>query len=639
MANLITSKQDHIERTNEWKARIDDMEYFSAKGNFFSGDRRQIKNVDIHTKYDRFIEFTREWMFGILTNDQKLVSVINPSEFGGFQFKRNQLGDNWWKNAIKAGSGKAVADGLPSGTHTADADKDKIYDKFMPAYRALRDSFEKRRWYEWIFNHAQYTAERDAMKAIRGVMMSLTGDNRDAFDANYNAYHEQVNLSDVVEDNPDVIENDVVGKEKIEINENDLQANVNKEQKMLDKTDKIVNAEMFHTEYNAKLNKLIDQIVDISKLDPKTIMPQTHRFNDVYPRLVQRLADDAMNISYQYDNLKENGAGTAEITNMIKENAKDMFKNAFLRLDINLPLKERILVAQFITDQILVSATPAGFEAEKFGRFANMYALRSPGCVKDAITELATKLNNAELNEKADAVIEEIKKDVLTMEIDKTNEVVNCVKFYTDYTESLNSIIDQAAKISKLDTQKLMPEADRFEKVYNSLISGLGEDALNISYQCDKLIYKDAKTPELANVFKNGAKEMFKNAFMKLTPINLPVKEQIEVAQIITDRVLMSATSAGFDSATFGRYTNMYALRSPKFIKDVIIELGTELNNSDMIDNADTIVADVRSEMLEDEIDLLEESILSDDSVSENAQEFIHDNEDYDKDYSSHINI
>lgn len=637
MANLITSKQDHIERTNAWKARIDDMEYFPGKAGFFSLERRQNKNVDINAKYDRFIEFTREWMYGILTNDKELGNVINASEFGGFAFKRNQFADNWWNLAIKAGSGKSVTDGLPSGTHTSDADKDKIYDKFMPAYRALRDSFEKRRWYEWFTNHAQYTAERDAMKAIRGIMMSLTGDNREAFDTNYIAYHENVDLNDVLADNPEAIDKDAVEKEQMVIHEEELHANVHKEPNMFDKTDKIVNAEMFHTEYNAKLNKLIDQIVDISNLDPQTIMPQARRFNDVYPRLVQKLADDAMNISYQYDNLKENGASTAELTNMIKENAKDMFKNAFLRLDINLPLKERILVAQFITDQILVSATPAGFEAEKFGRFANMYALRSPGCVKDAIAELAIKLNNAELNEKADAVIEEIKKDVLTMEIDKTNEVVNCEKFYTDYTESLNSIIDQAAKISKLDTQKLMPEADRFEKVYNSLISGLGEDALNISYQYDKLIYKDAKTPELANVFKNGAKEMFKNAFMKLTPINLPVKEQIEVAQIITDRVLMSATSAGFDSATFGRYTNMYALRSPKFIKDVIIELGTELNNSDMINNADAIVEEVRNEMLEDEVDLLEESILLDDD--DNVSEFIQGDEGEEKDNSVQINV
>ena len=36
MANLITSKQDHIERTNQWKARIDDMEYFTVKAGFFN---------------------------------------------------------------------------------------------------------------------------------------------------------------------------------------------------------------------------------------------------------------------------------------------------------------------------------------------------------------------------------------------------------------------------------------------------------------------------------------------------------------------------------------------------------------------------------------------------------------------------
>ena len=49
MANLITSKQDHTERTNEWKARIDDMEYFIVKGDFLSLNRRQNKNVDVNT--------------------------------------------------------------------------------------------------------------------------------------------------------------------------------------------------------------------------------------------------------------------------------------------------------------------------------------------------------------------------------------------------------------------------------------------------------------------------------------------------------------------------------------------------------------------------------------------------------------
>jgi hypothetical protein len=153
-------------------------------------------------------------------------------------------------------------------------------------------------------------------------------------------------------------------------------------------------------------------------------------------------------------------------------------------------------------------------------------------------------------------------------------------------------------------------------------------------------IRREYKGQQVFSVYRpshvlEGAKEMFKNAFMKLTPINLPVKEQIEVAQIITDRVLMSATAAGFDSATFGRYTNMYALRSPKFIKDVIIELGTELNNSDMIDNADAIVEEVRNEMLEDEVNLPEESFLLED---DNVSEFIQD-EDYEKNRSSQIDI
>ena len=50
-----------------------------------------------------------------------------------------------------------------------------IYNMFMPTYFAIKEKFEKRWWIEWIFNHKQYVAERDSLKAMDGLFRELTG--------------------------------------------------------------------------------------------------------------------------------------------------------------------------------------------------------------------------------------------------------------------------------------------------------------------------------------------------------------------------------------------------------------------------------------------------------------------------------
>jgi hypothetical protein len=50
-----------------------------------------------------------------------------------------------------------------------------VYDMFIPTYHAIKEKFEKRWWFEWIFNHKQYVAERDSLKAMDGIFREITG--------------------------------------------------------------------------------------------------------------------------------------------------------------------------------------------------------------------------------------------------------------------------------------------------------------------------------------------------------------------------------------------------------------------------------------------------------------------------------
>ena len=63
-----------------------------------------------------------------------------------------------------------------------------VYDKLLPAYRTLKESFSKRSWLEFIFNHRQYTAERDALKVVKSMMLSMTGDTMEQLNDRYDRF-------------------------------------------------------------------------------------------------------------------------------------------------------------------------------------------------------------------------------------------------------------------------------------------------------------------------------------------------------------------------------------------------------------------------------------------------------------------
>ena len=88
MARLITSSDNHRERFRIWKARVNNMNTFEWPGSFKT-------NLNIEkSKYNRFTEYTKEWIHGILTNDESKQNDIHPSEFGDIHAERELMG-NW----------------------------------------------------------------------------------------------------------------------------------------------------------------------------------------------------------------------------------------------------------------------------------------------------------------------------------------------------------------------------------------------------------------------------------------------------------------------------------------------------------------------------------------------------------------
>ena len=183
----IYDKKGEQKTLREWENRVDTMDIFSMKSTY---------NLSKETnKYNRFTGFLKEWVCDALSGSGYRIPKIEGMCNKGLlvvTFAGNKFPKDWWDIALKVGKGQKVENTLPSlsnlkentfGEVDLKEKKENIYATFMPAYRALKESFD-RRWgfISWVFNHNQYTAERDSLAALSGLMMSLTGDTQQDID-------------------------------------------------------------------------------------------------------------------------------------------------------------------------------------------------------------------------------------------------------------------------------------------------------------------------------------------------------------------------------------------------------------------------------------------------------------------------
>ena len=176
-----------------WKREVMGMDFMSF------GDSAD----GISKTYNRFVTHIQEVIRNLLTykdiqypNMQNEVKALHMIVF------QKNIPENWWEIAKNVGKGKNVNDNplLYIAEVNTSSDKDAVYDAFIPMYRAIKENFDKRiKLFSWIFDHSRYTAERDTLNALSGLMQSLTGEGQKQIDGRLQIFQKQVTLGDAVE--------------------------------------------------------------------------------------------------------------------------------------------------------------------------------------------------------------------------------------------------------------------------------------------------------------------------------------------------------------------------------------------------------------------------------------------------------
>ena len=183
---LTKQQRDRLERTEFWQNAVANMGTFEIPEGYEAAGKKD--------KYERFTGFLKEWLINLIiipkqfneTKDdnhpdkEKFMKTIYL--FCNHDIQKSQK-NAFWKELIEVGSGKKdlvdstlnYATFLKPLKNPTNEDLQPIYDMFMPTYHAIKEKFEKRWWFEWIFNHKQYVAERDSLKAMDGLFHELTG--------------------------------------------------------------------------------------------------------------------------------------------------------------------------------------------------------------------------------------------------------------------------------------------------------------------------------------------------------------------------------------------------------------------------------------------------------------------------------
>ena len=185
---------------------------FIAEMDFIEFD---LKDQNRENVYDRFTEHIKTSVFKSINGNGNFIESMNPGP-------RPTLPSNWWEMAIGAGKGKEITpiteeivkDDVSEDSINynwedhpdqkkdsvlktiVNANKEEVYNALLPVYTALKDSFDKRfKLFSWIFDHAKYTAERDSIKAISGLIQLLTNDSKKEVDNRLKQFRIEESLS------------------------------------------------------------------------------------------------------------------------------------------------------------------------------------------------------------------------------------------------------------------------------------------------------------------------------------------------------------------------------------------------------------------------------------------------------------
>ena len=385
-----------------WENRVANMNSFEIP------ERYELAGVK--GKYARFTGFIETWITEAFQHTDDVVSDdANLMQFGRLELDMSKMKDDWFKHAQNVATGKATEVNLPKTKENAtDADKKIIYDTFLPAYRAIKEKFERRSFWQFIFNHAQYVAERDALRAIEGVVTTLTGEGKAGLEAAYAQYKAELPTSNTMEavaregiraeeEKTEAVRAEEVAKELALKNAIEEEKQKEKEEILAKDTSDLTcsdQAKVLIDDENFKKSIEADLLsaVDKSKLMAKKTL--------IKPMLYTPLTAEALKFNQKYDNFVDDESSKEELDGLIAAQAKAMYVVAFTKLTaFKLELKDRIVAAQKIADLVLNSVTPVAFKQNEYGKYGNNFALKNDECVREALAANGIAVDDNAINE------------------------------------------------------------------------------------------------------------------------------------------------------------------------------------------------------------------------------------------------
>lgn len=399
-----------VHEVRRWKDRISTLENIPL-----NPDHKYKDENDVYERLTAYVKGWVESMFLVHTNENgELVSNFgreDSKEVEEWLEANNnnvtRLHTGWWDAAL-TGLKKDdeplpqfdASDLKKKTEKEARQDvKDAVVQYFFPAYRALKESFDKRWWFEWIFNHKRYIAERDALKVMTSLVTSMTGMTNAELKEEYRRNQEIVSPAAVAKANVAKFDRQqALAAEEIEKAMNDPNYGKEEPREEPKQVEVVVHEdventlELFESRDNDVKGFYETICTDLIKvLEGNCILNESAMKDSVPEHIYAPLQNIARDMCTKYDQAKKDGTLDSKANELMENGAKRMFEKAFKGLaatyatgEVNTAmtgklvfgmnsLKAHIIAAQKLTDVMLKGLTPVGFNAHKHEQFSKGY--------------------------------------------------------------------------------------------------------------------------------------------------------------------------------------------------------------------------------------------------------------------------
>ena len=395
---MAKNREQIMQEIRDWKGYISNVKSIPLNPKHTYTDEN-----DIYERLHTYIKGYVENIFGLSVPEDKLSE--EQKEWRKTTEGMSALDSDWYNIALKGNKNGFLPElenvdeinfeKLDELKKTQKNIRYEVEDRFLPAYRALRDSFSKRWWFEWIFNHKQYVAERDAVKVMGNLIMSMSDFTKEELDGVYKNNTKIITQENLYPTKP-------IKETKQEIVVDEKKLNSLEKFKKRDDDEKIFFPQVVRELYKGMQGE------GIINLDAARKSLPSH----VYLPLV-KFAESICRFESEYGSGRDSDpeAFKKAVAENISNASMYMFEEAFKAFGLvdtktnrpvfgEMSLKDRIVSAQNATDVMLKNLTPVGFDKKSFGYLAKgSYILDNENIVLGFLkSSLSGKYSEADIN-------------------------------------------------------------------------------------------------------------------------------------------------------------------------------------------------------------------------------------------------